>query len=186
VRPCPTTLARVSVDAVPFLWLCGPSGVGKTTVGWEIFSQLDRAGIPVGYLDADQIGLCYPELSDDGGNQRLKARNLGALWPNYRAAGVRCFVFSGGVDTAERAAGYVAAVPGAAVTVCRLRVDHAELRARLIHRGLSGYLDDYVDEADALDRSDFADLCVDTGGRSVVEVARLVRAEAGGWPCLIE
>src|SRR5436305_8020337 len=25
---------------VPFLWLCGTSGVGKSTVGWEVFNQI--------------------------------------------------------------------------------------------------------------------------------------------------
>lgn len=37
-------------------------------VGWEIFSQLTRAGIEAGYVNVDQPGMCYPEpLSDPGG-----------------------------------------------------------------------------------------------------------------------
>jgi hypothetical protein len=38
-------------DLIPVLWLCGPPGVGKTAVGWEIFTQLTGAGIPAGYVD---------------------------------------------------------------------------------------------------------------------------------------
>ena len=32
-------------DLIPVLWLCGPPGVGKTTVGWDIFTQLTQAGM---------------------------------------------------------------------------------------------------------------------------------------------
>jgi hypothetical protein len=41
-----------------------------------------------------------------------------------------------------------------------------------------------VREATALDASDFADLCVDTGTQNVGQLARLIRARAGGWPQL--
>jgi hypothetical protein len=36
--------------------------------------------------------------------------------------------------------------------------------------------------ADVLDHAGIGDLCVDTDGRKVAELADLVRAEAGGWP----
>jgi adenylylsulfate kinase-like enzyme len=29
---------------LPVLWLYGPSGIGKTTVSWELFLQLVREG----------------------------------------------------------------------------------------------------------------------------------------------
>ena len=45
---------------IPLLWLCGPPGVGKTAVGWEIFSQLTCAGMEAGYVDIDQLGLYGP------------------------------------------------------------------------------------------------------------------------------
>ncbi len=38
---------------VPVLWLYGPAGVGKTTVAWELFTQLTRGGTPTGYVDID-------------------------------------------------------------------------------------------------------------------------------------
>ena len=50
---------------VPVLWLCGPSGVGKSTVGWAIFDQLSRTGVRSAFLDLDQVGLCYPAPADD-------------------------------------------------------------------------------------------------------------------------
>lgn len=175
----------MSTEAIPFLWLCGPSGVGKSTVGWEVFSQLSRAGVKTAYLDLDQLGLCYPEPTDDSGNHNVKARNLGAVWPIFRAAGARCLVVSGGIDTLDGVRAYVDLVPGTALTLCRLRVSHDELMNRFYRRGWLTHLAAEARlEADALDRSDFADLCIDTDGVSVPDVARLVRERAGGWPSL--
>ncbi len=45
------------------LWLYGPAGVGKTTVGWEIFSRLTRTGVAAAFVDIDQLGMCYPTLT---------------------------------------------------------------------------------------------------------------------------
>ncbi len=172
---------------IPLLWLCGPFGVGKSTVGWEIFSQLSRAGIKSGYLDTDQIGLCYPAPADDPDNYHVKARNLGAMWPTFRAAGVRCFVVSGGIYTRDIVRTYADLIPGTALTLCRLRVNHQELRERILHRGwLTHLAEEAVQDAEALDRSDVADLCIDTDGLSIPDVARLVREQTGGWPCLAE
>ena len=170
-------------DLIPVLWLCGPPGVGKTTVGWEIFSQLTRAGIETSYVDIDQLGMCYPEAASDPGRHRMKAQNLGSVVANFWAAGARCVVVSGVVDAARGV--HVGMVPQAAVTVCRLRAGRDELRQRFAGRG--GQIDaveDVLREADAMDASDFAGVCVDTSALPVAEVARLVRERSGGWPVL--
>ncbi|MGP3971186.1 hypothetical protein [Streptomyces sp. 6N223] len=173
---------------LPLLWLTGPSGVGKSSAGFEIFTQLGREGIPAGYLDADQLGLCYPTPPHDPENHRVKARNLGAMAPVLREAGARCLVFSGGVQHADEARAYAEAVPGAALTVVRLRVAIKELRARFLGRGwMTELLAENEAVAAALDRSDFADVTIDTAGLSVPGTARLVRERAATvdgdpWP----
>jgi hypothetical protein len=48
----------VSRELIRVLWLCDPRGVGETMVGWEVFSQLTRAGIGAGYVNVDQPGMC--------------------------------------------------------------------------------------------------------------------------------
>jgi adenylylsulfate kinase-like enzyme len=48
-------------SAIPFLWICGLSGVGKSSVGWEVFTQVRAAGVKAAYLDSYQIGFCRPE-----------------------------------------------------------------------------------------------------------------------------
>ncbi|MFD3505748.1 AAA family ATPase [Streptomyces sp. NPDC058678] len=165
----------------PVLWLCGPPGVGKTTVAWEMYSHLIRAGIESGFVDIDQLGICYPEPAGDPGRHRMKARNVDAVVAGFRAAGARCLVVSGVVDPACGA--HVDQIPQAAVTVCRLRADREVLRQRFTGRGGPAELvDEVLREADALDASTFADACVDTSGLLVNEVARRVGERTGGWP----
>lgn len=91
----------MSGGPIPVLWLCGPPGVGKTTVAWELYRQLTRSGVPAGCVDVDQLGICYPEPPGDPGRHRLQAANLAAVLPGYQAAGARCLVVSGVVDAAH-------------------------------------------------------------------------------------
>ncbi len=164
------------------LWLYGPPGVGKTTVAWEIYSGLVRDGIEAAYVDIDQLGIHYPEPAADPGRHRMQAENLAAVVSGYAATGARCVVVSGVVDT-ERGVP-VGTLPRAALTLCRLRTGPDELRRRLAGRQGGGpdLLADALRDAEALDASDFAEVCVDTTGLPVAEVARLVRERTGGWP----
>lgn len=187
-------------ERVPFLWLCGPSGVGKSSVGYEIFRQVYQSGIKAAYLDFDQVGLCYPSPGEDPANHDVRAQNLGAVWPTYRAAGARCLVAAGRVETLDTVRRYAEMVPDTDLTLCRLRAGDDKLTERIFRRGLgrgpvipgppvsrpaqqlTGMAAEAAREATDLDAADFADLCVDTGHRSVQHVARLVRDLAGGWP----
>ena len=173
----------MTADLIPVLWLCGPPGVGKTAVGWEIFSELTRAGIEAGYVDIDQLGMCYPEPAEDPGRYQMKERNAHAVVQSFRAAGARCVIVSGVVDPVRGVR--ADQIPQAAVTVCRLRAEREVLTQRFVGRGgQASLVQDVLLESDALDASDFADTCVDTGARPVAEVARLVRARCDGWPVL--
>lgn len=181
-------MIRCSPDtssSFPFIWLCGPMGVGKSSVGWEIFTQLRNAGIKSGYADADQLGLCYPAPEDDPVNHRVKSNNLGAVYHNFRDAGARCFIFSGSAYSAEEVRMYKDQIPGAALLVCMLCGNQSVIRDRFLRRGWSPHLvDEAVREVAELEHATFADLRVDTNAHSVEEVARMVRAQGGNWPGL--
>jgi adenylylsulfate kinase-like enzyme len=156
--------------------------VGKTTVAWEIWSQLCDTGITAAYLDIDQLGMSVPAPDDDSDRHRVKAENLAAIVPIYRAAGARCVVVSGVVD-AEKARSYADQVPGATVALCQLRLDHDELRTRLVGRGWSAAMvDQAMDEAAELDHSAIADIRIDTTGLPVADVVRLVQEQTSQWP----
>ena len=166
------------------LWLFGPSGVGKTTVGREITRRLGTSGVPTALIDTDMIGLCRPSNDADPEHHNLKARNLGALWPVFRAAGAQCLVLTGGIEQSGHIALYANRIPGAVVTLCRLSLSEADHRARITERnGRSiAWADDLVAEGEELDRADFADVRVNTGGLSVAESAARILDAAGNWP----
>jgi broad-specificity NMP kinase len=170
---------------VPVLWITGPGGVGKSTVSWQIFKELAQAGIHVAFADTDQFCICYPEPPGDPGRERIKAENAGALVLRYRAAGAYCVIANGVLDPLRGL--HSELMPQAEVTVCRLRADRDEVARRLTGRhgpddDLDQWLKESLDEADAMDASDFADVCVDTTGVTVAEVAELVRDSCRDWP----
>lgn len=169
-------------ERTPVLWLAGAPGVGKSTVGWELYRQLVAEGVLAAYVDIDQLGICYPESAADPGRHRLKERNLGAIVANYTAGGADCVVVSGVVDS-ERGIEHEH-LGHANLTVCLLRADHADLRARFLEREGSDegdVISRVLAEADQLDAANVTDLRVDTTGRSVADVVRDVR-ERTNWP----
>ncbi|MGN6793893.1 MAG: hypothetical protein ACTHJW_16015 [Streptosporangiaceae bacterium] len=170
---------------VPVLWITGPAGVGKSTASWKIFTELARAGTPVAFADADQLCMCYPAPPADPGRERIKAKNFGALVPRYRAAGAHYVIANGCLDPLDGL--YAEFMPHAEVTTCRLRADRHELAQRFLGRGrhsddLDDVLAEALDEADAMDAGDFADVLIDTTGVAADEVADLIRSACRSWP----
>ena len=166
----------VEADAIPVLWLCGPPGVGKSTIGWRIRQELAGAA----FVDIDQLGMCYPEPPADPGRHRLKAENLRVVLDGFRGAGARCVVVAGVVD--PEVGVHSGLVPNAQLTVIRLRADRDDLAVRLAGRpGDTPLSEDLAAEAIALDSSTFADAVVDTTGLSAAEVVDLVREAIGPW-----
>ena len=163
-------------SALPVLWLYGPSGVGKSTVAWELSTRLWRDGVRAAYVDMDQLGMCYgaptpenrfPEPADDPGRHRLQTRNLDAVAVNARDAGAACLVVSGVVDPEHGIdAGLL---PHVELTAIRLRVEKDELLRRLGVRARPGErVDDNLREAGVMDR--LPGPYIDTTGLSVDEV----------------
>jgi predicted ABC-type ATPase len=170
---------------VPVLWLCGPAGVGKSTVSWQLFTELSRAGVQVAFADTDQLGMCFPPPLEDPTCEHLKARNVGAMIPNYQAAGAKCVIFGGSVDPVAGVRREL--MPGADVTVVRLRAEHEEVVRRFVERGehwedLNLMIQEVRDEAEGMDESGFANACIETTGIPADRVASLVRDSCRDWP----
>ena len=192
-------------SAIPFLWICGPSGVGKSSVGWEAFTQVRAAGVAAAYLDTDQIGFCRPEPPGDPDHYVLRSRNVAALWPNFLDAGAQAMIVSGILETPDGVRMFTAAAPGASVTVVRLRATPATLWERISRRGRGGgpripgdqelngatverlttLWEESVAATAMLERNRIGDVCIDTDGRSIREVARAILAQAPGWSSLL-
>jgi hypothetical protein len=192
------------IDHVPtgrLLWLCGPTAVGKSTVGWQVYQRASRAGLHTAFVDLQQIGFLRPEPPADPQAHRLKARNLARIWPGFRAAGARHLVIVGRIETRAALDHYRAEVPAATHTVCRLRAARQVLAERVTLRGhgqgpqiagdeLRGQPIDVLrlaadrasQEAAWLDRAEVGDFCLDTDHRSPVELADAILHRAGWVP----
>ena len=157
------------------LWICGPIGVGKTEVGWRLYTELVARDEDVGYVDIDQLGICYPEPADDPGRFRLKSRNLALVAQHFASAGVRTLIVSGVVDAHRPVT--AADLDGHELTLCRLRADRDVLEARLLGRGATS--DDVrggLEHADLLDELAIGDACIDTTHLAPEEVVRELTA----------
>lgn len=168
-------------ERLSVLWLCGPPGAGKSAAGWALYAGLARSGARAGFIDIDQLGMCVPSSPDDLRRYRLKERNLSAMAGNFRVAGCDAVVTAGDLGPSPGLS--AGTVPGAFLTICRLRVPAEEQRRRLTSRGQGpDFIAGALRQAEELDRTSFADACVDTGGLTVAGVAQLAQERCGGWP----
>ena len=164
----------VSRGRVPVLWITGAAGVGKSTVSWQLFTELAGSGTRTAFADADQLCMCYPAPPDDPGRDLIRARNAGVLIRNFQAAGARRVIVNGVVDPALGVQRDLPELAG--VMVCRLRADPDEVVRRLAgrQRGSGGDVRDLArqvrDGCDRMDASDFAQVCVDTTGVPAISV----------------
>ncbi|PND54494.1 hypothetical protein CRM90_27695 [Mycobacterium sp. ENV421] len=79
-------------DEVVFIG--GPSGVGKSSVGLEMHAQLSAADVSHCVIDGDFLDMAYPTPWEHG----LAERNLAAIWANYRALGYTRLIYTNTVS----------------------------------------------------------------------------------------
>ncbi|MEQ7124278.1 ATP-binding protein [Actinopolymorpha sp. B11F2] len=176
----------MAADDVPFLVISGPPGVGKTTVAWEIFDQLIEYGSQHALVDLDLLGASWPVPADDEHNERLRSQNLASVWSNFSASGARRLIAAGVIENAENLARYTDAVAGSKPVLCRLSATDEILHARIRRRGRERgdgveALSRRATELSAqLEANDVADFVVETTGREVSEIARII-LERAGW-----
>jgi hypothetical protein len=148
------------VEPIRVLWLYGAPSAGKTTTGWEIYRSLP---VPArGYVDIDQLGMCYPAGADDPQRDRLKARALGGVLANVHAYGARLVIVSGILDPALLGL-YQSEAPAATFTLCRMTATATELRRRHAARGPHPVpAAEVVDLAERLDDAGHEHVTIDT------------------------
>ncbi len=184
---------------IPVLLITGPLGVGKTTILDAVAERLRTAGAPFAAIDLDALAWAYPPAPDDDlYRSGLMFRNLAVVWRNYRDAGATRLVCAYVVEARKDLDRYLEAIPGAAITVVRLRASEATLQARLSRRlAHSDLVDGQVrlDErarrerrsarsrqlAVLMDRVRVEDVLIDTDGRDVDAIAGDVLRGAA-WP----
>jgi predicted kinase len=162
----------VNDSRLPALWLCGAPATGKSTVAWQVFSDLADQGLCVGYLDIDQVGMLQPPPDADPRGHRFKVDNLAAMVRNYRDAGAQVLVISGVIDP-RHGHDFAGAAADADITFCHLIVDEPTLRKRLAARGWpSEAADEAVIMMSGLAKAPFVTTVINTTGRDPVGLAR--------------
>lgn len=186
---------------MPVLVVCGPSAVGKSAVGWQLYQRARKAGLHTAFVDLGQVGFLRPAPPDDPNNDRVKTSNLAALWSTFASVGAQCLVVVGPV--ADRASADLCrqALPEANVVVCRLHASPGQLFERVALRGrgqnwsepgdplkgqpaarLSELAAKAAKEAQELEGKELGDISVDTNGRAVEDVVGEIAALTNGWP----
>jgi len=116
---------------VPVLLLTGPVGAGKSTVANEAARLLRELDVPHALVDLAWIGQCWPVPRDDPWNERLVHQNLACMWSNFSRAGVDRLIVGRVLEARSLLRHLAEAVPGARITVVRLRVRLEVLEARI-------------------------------------------------------
>jgi adenylylsulfate kinase-like enzyme len=170
--------SALSSSPVPVLVLTGPVGAGKSTVGSEIGRLLREASVSYAIVDLPRIGDAWPSSPDDPWNERLIHQNLACMWANFREAGASRLVICRVLEERSLLDRIREAVPGANITVVRLRVPLEVLQERLRAREHPLRADWYLNVAtylcEKMEKSPVEDHVVDNGDRYPDEVAKEV------------
>lgn len=76
------------------LFLGGRSGVGKSSIAFELHAQLTTLEIKHCVIEGDTLDLAFPHPSE----HHLAERNLAAIWANYRELGYRRMIYTNTVS----------------------------------------------------------------------------------------
>jgi hypothetical protein len=128
---------RAMTAPVLVLLITGPVGVGKSTIAAEAAWLLRQADVPHALVDLDRIEQCWPVPADDPWNERVSHRNLACMWANFREVGADRLIFVRVLETRSLLRRVTEAVPGAQITVVRLRAPLAVLHERIRSREAS-------------------------------------------------
>jgi len=174
--------AREAVtDQYEALLIGGRSGVGKTTIGWEVSVQFQARSVAHCLVEGDFLDQAYPAPPDDPSRSKLTEKNLAALWRNYSALGYRRLIYTNTVSVLESDLIARAMGGGPRITAVLLTASDEAARGRLAAREIGSQLDVHLSRSAAMARRLAEEtpswvVRVPTDGRSVVSIARDVVA----------
>ncbi|MGA4838714.1 hypothetical protein [Streptomyces sp. G45] len=173
-------------DAPDVLLIGGRSGVGKSSVGWEVAALLRAADVGHALIEGDVLDAVHPAPPGDPDRSRLTCRNLAALWANYADLGCRRLVYTNTASVLDSEGWiFTEALGPARLVRVLLTASDAAVQRRLAGRERGSELDAQLRRsafmARHLDTRVPADTHrVPTDGRTVSEVAAAV-LRVTGW-----
>lgn len=166
------------------LLIGGRSGVGKTSVGWEVSAQLQTASVSHCFIEGDFLDQAFPAPAGDPNRTDLTRRNLAALWHNYAELGYRRLIYTNTVSVLERDL-LAGAMGGNVTTTAILLTAEDEIaNERLSRREVAGQYEAHVARsataATYLETAAEPWVCrLPTEGKSIIDIAKEVIAITG-------
>ncbi len=165
---------------VPTIFITGPVGVGKTIVASDVSWLADASGIPHGGLDVDAVTWMHPNPP-----RSMAYDNVRAVWRSYRRAGATHLILAQVIYSRADVDGFRRAVPGAEITIFRLRAELDTLLNRVAERERGGpgeavHRRQTEELFHRMERARVEDHLVETDERSAHEVAGEIFA-LSGW-----
>jgi hypothetical protein len=176
-----TNEGQATAKPVPVLLITGPVGVGKSTIAAQAAWLLRQANVPHALVDLDAIEICWPIPADDPWNERLSHRNLACMWANFREAGAERLLLVRVLEDRSLLRHVAEAVPGADVTVVRLRARLAVLQTRRSREAgdPSWFLGAAAHTAEVFEQAHIEDYLIDNEDRPVTVVAAELLRQTG-------
>lgn len=160
------------------LVVSGSVGVGKTSVGDAIGEILSEREIKSALIDMDHLRWAYHRPEGDPFLRTLAMQNLRSIFPNYVAAGIERLIISDVIETQENIEDMKSAMPGAEITIIRLKASietiHERIRGRDTGEALKWSLKRSIVLNEQMDTNNLEDFTFDTDGLTAHEVAKLV------------
>ena len=160
------------------LLIGGRSGVGKSSLGWEIAARLKAADVAHTYIEGDTLDAMYPPPADPAA---LTETNLAALWHGFASHGQRRLIYTNTAavleaDLIRRALGGAVRCVGVLLTATDATT-YGRLAAREIGSELDWHARRSADMSRRLDRTAPSWVHrVGTDGRTIGEIATEVIA----------
>lgn len=174
------------MEKVPVLIVMGSVGVGKSSVANAISEILLDKFIHHAVIDLDSLRHAFPRPAADWFHVTLGYKNLGCVWKNYKEVGVTCAVIPNVLEDRNDIKEIEKAIPGASVTVVRLKANLITIQTRLKGReksikSLEWHIKRAAELDEQLDNKQIEDFIVDTENKTIDEVAREILTKTS-WP----
>ncbi|GGR98585.1 hypothetical protein GCM10010252_41630 [Streptomyces aureoverticillatus] len=166
----------------------GRSGVGKSSVGWEVAARLRAADVGHALVEGDVLDMVHPAPPGDPHRSLLTRRNLAALWANYAELGCRRLVYTNTACVLPSEEWlFTEALGGARLIRVLLTATDDTAEQRLRERELGSELEQQLRRSAYMARHLDAHVPPDahrvgTDGRTVGEIAAEVIRRAGWAP----